>query len=106
MTYDIVEGTTDALQFQLLENGSPIDLSPLTVTLLLEDCTGTTVTSPGTLTVIDSTNGRIQLAPTSITTFVASIGPYFARWKLTNNSSGVIGFVPSTNRDVWNIVGV
>lgn len=103
-TYDIVEGSNNTLQFQLLNNGTPINLDAITVTLLLEDKDGTTIASPGTVSVVDSTNGIVKLVPTSTAVFVASTGPYYARWQLQDNS-GQISFVPSTVRDRWNIVG-
>lgn len=102
--YDIVAGTSNVLQFQLIENGTAIPLTNITVTLLLEDRTGTTVSSPGTVTVTDATNGKVQFAPADTTVFVATLGPYYARWKLTDGS-GLISYVPSSIRDVWNIVG-
>lgn len=104
MKYDIVEGTSSNLQFQLLENGVAINLTGITVTLLLEDRVGTTVTSPGTVTTVDATTGKVQLAPTGTSVFVASSGPYYARWKLTDGS-GKVAYVPTSNRDIWNITG-
>lgn len=105
MVYDIVEGTTNVLQFQLIENGTAIPLTNITVSLLLEDRTGTAVPSPGTVTITDITNGKVQFAPTSTAVFVASNAPYYARWKLVDNS-GLISYVPTSNRDVFNIVGL
>lgn len=102
--YDIVQGTTNNLQFQLLENGAAINLTGITVTLLLEDRTGTTVTSPGTVSVVDATTGKVQLAPTNATVFDPTKGPYYARWQLTDGG-GLISFVPSSTRDTWNLVG-
>lgn len=104
-TYDIVEGTTNNLVFQLLESGAAINLTSATVVLLLEDRKGTTISSPGTITITDATNGKVQLAPTDGTIFVATNGPYYARWKITDQI-GKISFVPTGTRDVWNIVGV
>lgn len=105
MTYDIVETTTHAIKFQLLEDLVPIDVTGCTVTLLLTDRTGTTVASPGTVTVTDATIGIVQLAPTDATVFIATAGPYYARWKILDGSSKV-SFVPTSNKDVWNIVGI
>ena len=102
--YDIVAGTTADLQFQLLENGSPINLLNVTVALLLSDRTGAAIASPGTVSVIDEAEGKVQLAPASASVFVAANGPYQARWKLTA-ASGKISYVPSSNRDVINIPG-
>jgi len=104
VTYDIVAGTSDSLLFQLLEKGAPIDVSGLTVTLLLEDRTGTAVVSPGTILVTDSVNGKVQFTPTSALVFVAANGPYYARWVLTT-SGGAASYVPTSNRDLWNVVG-
>lgn len=102
--YDIVDGTTAVIQFQLLEEGAAINLTGVTVSLLLSDRTGTTVTSPGTVVITDAATGKVQLTPTGTTTFVADNGPYYARWKLTDGG-GKISYVPTALRDVWNIVG-
>ena len=100
----IVEGTTADLRFQLLQDGSAIDLTGVTVTVLLADRSGAPVSSPGTVSTVTATEGKIQLVPTDETVFVASRGPYHARWKLVDGSSK-ISYVPSSSRDVWNIVG-
>jgi hypothetical protein len=104
-SYDIVAGTTADLGFQLLDAGSPINLLNVTVTLLLHDRTGAAVASPGTVTVTDVTEGKVSLTPTGATVFNAAKGPYQARWRLTA-ASGKVSYVPSSNRDVWNIVGL
>lgn len=104
MAYSIVAGTTANVIFQLLEAGSPIDLTGATVTLLLSDKTGTTVTSPGTVSIVDETTGKVQLAPTDANVFVAANGPYLARWKVVDSGAKIF-YVPSGPRDVWNIVG-
>lgn len=101
--YQIIAGTTAALRFQLLESGSPIDLTDVDVTLLLSDKTGSAVSSPGTVSVTDETEGRLQLAPTNAAVFVAANGPYTARWKLTD-ATGKISYVPTGPRDVWEII--
>jgi hypothetical protein len=101
--YTVIAGTTSALQFQLLEAGAAINLTSITVTLLLSDKNGTTVSSPGTVSVTDATTGKVQLAPTDANVFVATNGPYTARWKLVDASSK-ISYVPSGPRDVWEII--
>lgn len=103
-TYDIVEGTTAPIDFQLLESGAPIDLTFITPSLLLEDCTGTVVTSPGVVSVQDATLGKVRLVPTDTTVFDGTKGPYSARWKLIDGT-GKISFVPTSIRDIWNIIG-
>lgn len=103
MTYVIVSGTTSNLKFQLLEAGSPINLLGCTVALILSDCNGTTVASPGTITIIDSDNGKVQLAPTDATVFNASLSPYTARWEITDATTKKF-YVPTGPRDIWEIV--
>lgn len=103
--YNIVEGTTDSVNFQLLDNGAPIDLTGFTVTLLLENRNGNPVPSPGTVSVTLASQGKVKLAPTNVNVFEADNGPYYARWKLVD-SLGKIGYVPNLNRDVWQIVGL
>lgn len=100
----IVAGTTSNLRFQLLEAGSPINLLGCTVTLLLSDRSGVTITSPGTITITDSDLGKVQLAPTSASVFVSANSPYTARWKITDASTKV-SYVPTGPRDIWEIVG-
>lgn len=104
MTYDIVAGTTSPLQFQLIEAGSAIDLTTITVTLLLNDRLGNQVFNPGTISITDGPNGKIQLSPSNAQVFNPTFGPYYARWVLTT-AGGQVGYVPTTVRDVWNIVG-
>jgi hypothetical protein len=104
MTYDIVAGTTTPLQFQLIEAGAVIDLTSITVTLLLNDRIGNTVFGAGTVTITDAPNGKIQFTPASNSIFTTALGPYYARWVLTT-AGGLVGYVPTTIRDVWNIVG-
>lgn len=102
--YTIVAGTTANLGFQLLEAGSPINLLGVTVTLLLSDKNGTTVASPGTVTITDSDEGKVQLAPTDASVFVPANGPYTARWRLVDPSAK-ISYVPTGARDIWEIIG-
>jgi hypothetical protein len=102
--YKIIAGTTAPLRFQLLEAGAPIDLTGSTVTLLLSDKTGATVTSPGTVTVTTAVDGKVELAPTDVNVFVAANGPYLARWKVVDVGAKIY-YVPTGPRDVWEING-
>lgn len=101
--YVIVAGTTTDLRFQLLEAGSPINLLGCTVTLLLSDRSGTTIASPGTVSITDEAEGKVQLTPTDANVFLASNSPYTARWKITD-ASGKISYVPTGPRDIWDII--
>lgn len=101
--YNIVAGTTSPVRFQLLEAGNPIPLTNCTVTLLLSDRSGNVVATPGTITITDATNGKVQLAPASGLIFVAALSPYNARWVI-KDGSGLISYCPNGSRDTWNII--
>lgn len=102
-SYQIIAGTTSPVRFQLLEAGNPINLTNCVVTLLLSDRTGTVVTAPGTVTITDAINGKVQLAPINGTVFAAALSPYSARWKILDGN-GLISFCPNGSRDSWNII--
>jgi hypothetical protein len=102
--YTLVAGTTSDLRFQLLEAGAPINLLGCTVTLLLADRFGNAIASPGTVTIIDEDEGKVQLTPASTSVFDATKSPYTARWKIVDGSTK-ISYVPTGHRDIWEIVG-
>jgi hypothetical protein len=104
MNYMIVAGTTSDIRFQLLEAGSPINLLACTVALLLADKHGNAIASPGTVTITDTAEGKVQLAPTNGSVFDATKSPYTARWEITDGS-GKKSYVPTGHRDIWEIVG-
>jgi hypothetical protein len=102
--YHIIQGTTTPLRFQLLEAGSPINLLGATVEIMIADRRGTSVTNPGTVTVTNATNGKVEFVPANATVFSSSNGPYSIRWKITESGQTVY-YVPSGARDIWNIIG-
>lgn len=102
--YSIVAGTTSDLRFQLLEAGSPINLLGCTVTLLLSDRLGNTIANPGTVSITDEAEGKVQLVPASTSVFDATKSPYNARWKIVDAATKV-SYVPTGHRDVWEVVG-
>lgn len=102
--YTIIAGTTSDLRFQLLEAGSPINLLGCTVSLLLSDKRGNVIATPGTVSITDSAEGKVQLSPTNTSVFVSDNGPYTARWKIVDASTKV-SYVPTGPRDIWEIVG-
>lgn len=83
----IVEGWTGALPFTLKADGTPVDLTGMTVQIVLKASDGTTVkdTSSG-ITVTASTAGQLEYAPASSSgdLFVASKTPYRIRFRVTD----------------------
>jgi len=100
---EIVEGTTAAQKFQLLEAGAPLDLSGLTVTLSLKDRTGTAVSTSNMVNVTDAVNGIVTFTPANSNTLSAASGPYYARWIVTT-SGGAVSYCPTDLADIWNIL--
>ena len=96
------EGATIPLRFQLLDDGVPIDLSGMTVTLLLQDRLGATVSTVGMVTIITATTGRVDFTPSSAAFFTVANNPYHARFKLVS-ATGAVSFVPSGLRDRWTV---
>ncbi len=95
----VVQGQTDPINQQLLDNGVPIDLTGITVDLELFDNTDTPVNMTGSsVTVVDAVLGKVRFTAAT-TTYDASKGPYKARWKLTSGSQ--VAFVPSDVADNW-----
>jgi hypothetical protein len=98
---NIPAGTTSALTFQLLESGIAINLTAITVTLLLTGSDGIDVLT-GTVAVSDAPNGKVTYTPTA-TGLDPIKSPYKARWKLVDGG-GLISYVPTGYRDTWNVV--
>lgn len=99
----IVEGTTSALVFQLLEQGQPVgDLTGMTVSLLLSDRLGATVSTTGKTAIVSAADSTVSYTP-GATDINGNLSPYMARWKLVDTQSHV-SYVPNDSRDVWNVV--
>jgi baseplate upper protein BppU len=98
----VVEGTTVPLQFQLLQNGAPLNVAGTTITLLLTGSDRVPIQN-GPVTIIDGLNGKVQYAPNP--SDLSSLkSPYLARFKIVD-VNGNAQYVPSGYRDEWNVVG-
>lgn len=100
----IVAGTTGPLYFQLLDQGTPIDLTDFTVTLILTGSDGVDIATTGDVTIPGPVNGVVSYTPDS-TDLTYALSPFKARWKLTEDI-GVVDYIPSTYRDEWDVVPV
>ncbi len=91
----IVEGWTGALPFTLKADGTPVDLTGLTVRIILKGQDGTVFknTSSG-LTVTGSTSGQLEYAPCSSSgdLFLASQTPYRVRFSVTDATPDTVYF--------------
>lgn len=102
---DIVEGWTQELEpFRLWSDGAPVDLTGLTVDLVVKDKDGTDVPITRSKVRVDSDQtwdavtetggrGKIYLTPTD-GPFTNALSPYTIRAKVTDGS-GKIAFWPN-----------
>lgn len=82
----IVNGWSAPLDFQLLSDGAPFNLTSLTVTATARNRYAQDVTLTGNLSVIDATDGELRLIPDA-TDFLATDSPYELRFKVRDSST-------------------
>lgn len=83
-TVDIVEGWNAAVDFRLVSDGSPQDLTGLTVKGQGYDRLGNAVDLTGDISVTGATSGRVRLVPDT-QDFLISGSPYELRFYATAN---------------------
>ena len=90
---DIVEGWTGELgPFTLKADGTAVDLTGLTVALILRDRSGTAVTTAGDTRVHGTpTSGQVYYRPDAAD-MTAALSPYSAHWQVTDGSGYVVYF--------------
>ena len=102
---EVVEGWTGALPFTLNADGSPVNLTGLTVSIVLKDAAGTVInnTTSG-VSVTSATGGEVSYAPTS-TDFIAAKTPYKIRFRVVDGANKTVYF-PNEDEDliVVNVV--
>jgi hypothetical protein len=102
---EVVEGWSGALPFRLDADGVPVDLTGLTVHVVLKTSDGTVVrdTTAG-LTVTSATGGLVSYAPatSSGSLFTAAGTPYYLRFRVTDALQKVVYF-PNADEDVIKV---
>ena len=91
----IVEGWTGALPFTLLADGSAVDLTGMTVQIVLKGSDGTVCKDTSSVvTVTSSTGGLVEYAPSSSSgdLFVASRTQYRVRFRVTDSLTKIVYF--------------
>lgn len=101
----IVEGWSGALPFTLKADGTAVDLTGLTVQIVLKSADGTVVknTSSG-ITVTASTAGQVEYLPSTSSgdLFLASQTPYKIRFKVTDATPKTVYF-PNDEEDLIEV---
>ena len=93
---EIVEGWSGALPFTLNADGTPVDLTGMTVHIVLRSSTGYTPIKDTTAGIVVSTSetGRVSYAPatSSGNLFLASKTPYSVRFRVTDALTRIVYF--------------
>lgn len=102
---EVVEGWTGALPFTLKADGSPVDLTGMTVHIILKDRAGTLVkdTTMG-ITLSTSSTGQVSYSPgtSSGDLFQAAKTPYYIRFRVTDALSKTVYF-PNGDEDIIKV---
>ena len=98
---EVVEGWTGALPFTLNADGVPVNLTGLSVVVILKDNRDITVvdtSSTGSVYQSASTAGEVTFTPSS-SAFVAARTPYKIRFQVAD-ALGKIVFFPNEDEDL------
>lgn len=102
---EVVEGWSGALPFTLNADGVPVDLTGMTVTIVLKDADGTVVkdTSSG-VTVTGATGGQVSYSPATSSgdLFLAAKTPYKIRFRVVDALTKKVYF-PNEDEDVIKV---
>lgn len=98
---DLVQGWTSPVDFRLDADGVAVDLSGMTVTLVLSTNNGELVSLGGSTSLLDATGGQVRYTPsTGGGDFVK--GSFRGRWQVVDGDSKVVYF-PNGEADTWNV---
>jgi uncharacterized phiE125 gp8 family phage protein len=95
----LVEGWTGPIDETLKSNGVAVDLTGMTVELILQKATGAPVDTTGDVTVVTPASGLVRYSPDAAD-LVAAETPHVARWKVTDGGGKVV-FFPHEAGEVW-----
>lgn len=100
---EVVEGWTQALPFRLDADGVPVDLTGMTVAIVLKNAQGTTINaSTSGITVTSATGGVVEYLPSTSGDFYAAGTPYRVRFKVTDALSKTVYF-PNVDPDLLKV---
>lgn len=101
MIVEIVEGWTGQLDFQLLADGDPVDLSGMNVEMILTRYDGTVVDTVGDIVVFDELAGKVRYLPDTAE-LLATASPLQFRFKVTDGTSKTV-YYPSRKPDYLGV---
>lgn len=98
---ELVAGWTGPLDFQLLADGAPQNLTGMAVEMLLKTSGGDIIDTSGDLALLDAPAGKVRFSPDPAD-LVATASPLVSRFKVTDGLGKVV-FFPSGEPDDWKV---
>ena len=87
--FEIVEGWTGDLDFQLNADGSPQNLTGMTVELILKKSDGEPIDTAGDVSVFDAVEGKVRYSPDPAE-LQSGASPLTVRWKVTDGVGKIV----------------
>jgi uncharacterized phiE125 gp8 family phage protein len=97
----LVEGHTGVIDETLKSNGVAVNLTGMTVELVLQMAVGSLVDTAGNVTVPTPAAGLVRYSP-GAADLIALDTPHVARWKVTDGNGKVV-FFPSDAGEIWEV---
>ena len=97
----LVEGHTGVIDEILKANGAAVNLTGMTVELVLQTADGAFVDTATDVTVETPAEGVVRYTPDAAD-LLATDTPHVARWKVTDGNGHVV-FFPSEAGEVWEV---
>jgi uncharacterized phiE125 gp8 family phage protein len=97
----LVEGHTGVIDETLKSNGEAVNLTGMTVELVLQTAVGALVDTADDVTVPTPAEGIVRYTPDAAD-LLATQTPHVARWKVTDGNGHVV-FFPSDAGEVWEV---
>ena len=101
MAHEFVEGWTERIRDQLSDTEGTIDLTLMTVVLLMYDREGAAFTFAGTAGIDTAATGIVYFDPNAAD-LQSDLSPYSVRWKVTD-VGGKIAFFPNQTPEKWTV---
>jgi hypothetical protein len=99
--FELVEGWTGPLDFVLKADGVVVDLTGMTVDLLLTGKDGSAIDTTADVTVPTPASGLVRYSPDAADVLLSKT-PLKARWKVTDGAGKVV-FFPNGMPDIWQV---
>lgn len=100
-TVDLTEGWTAGIPFTLKANDVVVNLTGMTVTLILRGNDAVLIDTAGDVAVTDAVNGVVTYTP-DLTDVTLALAPFRAHFKVVDGTGG-IAYFPNGAADTWLI---